>query len=109
MKAALSTVITVLNEKFGTDFTEEDRLFFEQIKEKASYDDEVIQTALANPKDKFKLGIRKKIEGLMIQRLGENDKIVERYVEDRDFQDAAFDGLAEEIYASVKESGCRNP
>jgi hypothetical protein len=40
----------------------------------------------------------------MIQRLGENDKIVERYVEDQEFQNAAFDGLADEIYASVKES-----
>jgi type I restriction enzyme R subunit len=28
----------VLNDRFGTDFTEEDRLFFEQIKEKASKD-----------------------------------------------------------------------
>ena len=49
--------------------------FFEQIKEKASKDQQVIQTAVANPKDKLKIGIRKLIEGLMIQRLGENDKI----------------------------------
>jgi hypothetical protein len=96
-KAPLSAVITVLNDRFGTDFTEEDRLFFEQIKEKASKDQQVIETALANPKDKFKIGIRKLIEGLMIQRLGENDKIVTRYVEDPDFQNAAFDGLADEI------------
>jgi type I restriction enzyme R subunit len=100
-KASLSAVITVLNDRFGTDFTEEDRLFFEQIKEKASKDQQVIQTALANPKDKFKIGIRKLIEGLMIQRLGENDKIVTRYVEDQDFQNAAFDGLADEIFDSV--------
>ena len=73
----------VLNDRFGTDFTEEDRLFFEQIKEKASKDEKVIQTARANPKDKFKIGIRKLIEDLMIQRLGENDKIVTRYVEDQ--------------------------
>jgi len=28
----LSEIIHALNERFGTDFTEEDRLFFEQIK-----------------------------------------------------------------------------
>ena len=100
-KAPLSAVITVLNDRFGTDFAEEDRLFFEQIKEKASKDQQIIETALANPKDKFKIGIRKLIEGLMIQRLGENDKIVTRYVEDQDFQNAAFDGLADEIFDSV--------
>jgi hypothetical protein len=85
-----------------SDFTEEDRLFFEQIKEKVSKDQQVIQTALANPKDKFKIGIRKLIEGRMIQRLGENDKIVTRYVEDQDFQNAAFDGLAG-VKSSVTE------
>jgi hypothetical protein len=59
------------------------------------------RTPLANPKDKFKIGIRKLIENLMIQRLGENDKIVTRYVEDQDFRNAAFDGLADEIFDSV--------
>jgi type I restriction enzyme R subunit len=73
----------------------------EQIKEKASKDLQVIETALANPKDKFKIGIRKRIEGLMIQRLEENGKIVTRYVEDQDFQNAAFDVLADEIFESV--------
>ena len=33
-KAPLSEIIDVLNERFGTNFTEEDRLFFEQIKQK---------------------------------------------------------------------------
>jgi type I restriction enzyme R subunit len=33
-KAPLSEIIGVLNERFGTSFTEEDRLFFQQIKEK---------------------------------------------------------------------------
>jgi hypothetical protein len=37
----------------------------------------------------------------MIQRLGENDRIVTRYVADQDFQDAAFNGLADEIFDSV--------
>jgi type I restriction enzyme R subunit len=91
----------VLNDRFGTDFADEDRLFLEQIKEKASKDQQVIETALANPKDKFKIGIRKLIEGLMIQRLEENGKIVTRYVEDHDFQNVAFDGLADEIFDSV--------
>jgi type I restriction enzyme, R subunit len=100
-RTPLSSVITVLNDRFGTDFTDEDRLFLEQIKEKASKDQQVIETALANPKDKFKIGIRKLIEGLMIQRLEENGKIVTRYVEDQDFQNVAFDGLADEIFDSV--------
>jgi type I restriction enzyme, R subunit len=37
-KAPLSAVIIVLNDRFGRDFTEEERLFFEQIEEKATLD-----------------------------------------------------------------------
>ena len=37
-----SKIIQVLNERFGTEFNEEDRLFFQQIKEKACNDNQVI-------------------------------------------------------------------
>jgi type I restriction enzyme R subunit len=101
-KIPLSEIIIVLNERFGTQFTEEDRLFFQQIKEKACRDEQVIQTALANPLDKFELGIRKLIEDFMIQRLAENDDIVTRYMEGGDFQDSAFPILAKEIFDSIR-------
>jgi type I restriction enzyme R subunit len=99
--APLSEIIQVLNDRFGTQFTEEDRLFFQQIKEKALKSEQVIQTALANPLDKFELGIRKLIEDFMIERMGENDKIVTRYMADREFQASAFPILAREIFDSV--------
>jgi type I restriction enzyme R subunit len=103
-KAPLSEIIEVLNERFGTQFTEEDRLFFQQIKEKACKSEQVIQTALANSLDKFELGVRKLIEDLMIERMGENDKIVTRYMADRDFQGSAFPILAKEIFETVRQS-----
>jgi type I restriction enzyme, R subunit len=102
-KIPLSEIIEVLNERFGTQFTEEDRLFFQQIKEKACKDKQVIQTALANPLDKFELGIRKLVEEFMIERMGENDKIVTRYMADNEFQGAAFPILAKEIFEAVRE------
>ena len=92
----------MLNERFGTQFTEEDRLFFEQIKEKACKSEQVIQTAMANPLDKFELGIRKLIEDLMIERMAENDKIVTRYMADQEFQGSAFPILAREIFEAVR-------
>ncbi len=101
-KAPLSEIIEVLNERFGTQFTEEDRLFFQQIKEKACKSEQVIQTALANPLDKFELGIRKLIEDFMIERMSENDKIVTRYMADKDFQGSAFPILAREIFEAVR-------
>jgi len=39
---------------------------------------------------------------LMIERMGENDKIVTRYMSDQEFQGSAFPILAREILNSIK-------
>jgi len=62
----------------------------------------VVDTALSNPFDKFEIGVRQLIESLMIQRLGENDDIVTRYMEDATFQGAAFPILAKEIFEEIR-------
>jgi type I restriction enzyme R subunit len=97
----LPEIIQILNDRFGTDFTEEDRLFFEQIKEKAGKDERVRETARANPFDKFEPGIKKIIQDIMMQRLADNDAIVTRHMDDADFRGAVFPLLAKEIYEGV--------
>lgn len=77
---------------------EEDRLFFQQIKEKACSSEQVVRTALANPLDKFQLGVGE----LMIERMGENDANVTRYIADREFQGSAFPILAREFFDAVR-------
>ncbi len=104
-KKPLSEIINTLNDKFGTDFSEEDRLFFEQIKEKAVKDERVVKTAIANPViEKFELGIKAIIESFMLQRLSENDSIVSRYMSDIDFQKPVFHLLAKDIYKTVRNA-----
>ncbi|MCC6351909.1 MAG: type I restriction endonuclease subunit R [Fimbriimonadaceae bacterium] len=100
-EAPLSEIIVALNQKFATDFTEEDRLFFEQIQERARTNEQIRQTALANPFDRFQLGIRKLIEELMVERMAKNDKIVTRYMDDTDFQNTAFLPLARSIFDAI--------
>lgn len=102
--APLSEIIDVLNERFSTNFNDEDRLFFEQIKQKATNDPAVIRLRQANPFDKFQLGLRKLLEDLMIQRMNENDKIVTRYMDDKAFEDAAFAILSKLIYETIPAS-----
>lgn len=97
----LSEIIETLNERFGTDFSEADRLFFEQIKETALRDEGVLKTAAANPLDKFELGIHQIIKDLMMKRLKENDKIVTRYMDDDKFQKVIYSILAKEIYGTI--------
>ncbi len=104
-KAPLSEIIEVLNERFGTEFNDADRLFFEQIKAKATANELVIKTANANEFDKFQLGIRKLLEDLFVERMADNDKIVTRYMADPDFQAAAFPHLAKAIYEAIRGNG----
>ena len=56
MRAPLSEIIERLNERSGTNFTEADRHFFEQVQAQAIRDERVSETARANPLDKFRLG-----------------------------------------------------
>jgi type I restriction enzyme, R subunit len=37
----------------------------------------------------------------MIQRMSENDDLVTRYMEDKEFQNAAYGVLAKEIYEKI--------
>jgi type I restriction enzyme R subunit len=108
-KAPLSEIIEILNERFGTNFTEEDRLFFQQITERARHNQQVIQLRQANPYDKFQLGLRKMIEEFMVQRMSDNDKIVTRYMDDKEFESAAFSVLSKAIYQAIPPSGETQP
>ena len=101
--APLSEIIERLNDRFGTDFTDEDRLFFEQVKERAVRDEDVRRMAQANTYDKFALGFRPQLGKLMVERMGENDAIVTRYLDDAEFQQTASEVLAREVYEAVGE------
>ena len=62
----------------------------------------MVRTALANTLDRFEMGVRGLIEDLMLERMGENDRIVTRYVSDEEFQGSAFPVLAREIFETVR-------
>ena len=101
--APLSEIIERLNDRFGTDFTDEDRHFFEQVKERAVRKDEVRRMAQANTYEKFALGVRPEIGKLMIERMAENDALVTRFLDEADFQEIVSEALAREIFAAVAE------
>ncbi|MBF5043176.1 type I restriction endonuclease subunit R [Aggregicoccus sp. 17bor-14] len=98
----LSEIIDVLNERFGTAFTEADQILFDQFVAEAKADAEVMQRAAANPFDNFALSMKAKVEGLMIDRMEQNGAIVTRYLNDEAFRDVAFRELARRIYDELR-------
>ncbi len=109
VEAPLSEIIDVLNERFGTEFTQADQLLFDQFIQQAKEDGEVVERALANPLDNFELAMRPKVETLMIDRMDQNQDIVNRYLNDPAFQTAAFKAIVKRVYDEIRRSSTRPP
>ena len=73
-EAPLSEIIAKLNDRFGTAFTETDRLFMEQLQQDGANDEDISQTVLANTFEKFDLAVRQLLPKLMIDRMAGNDR-----------------------------------
>ncbi len=99
----LSELIDILNERFGTDFTEADQLFFDQIEAEAKVDDNLKQAAKANTMNDFLHIFKKSFEGLVIDRMEGNDDIFNRLMSDAEFRDLAQDSLGQKLYKVLAE------
>ena len=73
--AKLSDIIDVLNDRFGTDFTEADRYFFAQIEEELVADEQLSQQAQSNTIENFKYGFDDKFLNTLIERMDINREI----------------------------------
>jgi len=102
VEVPLSEIIEVLNERFGTEFTKADQLLFDQFIQEAKQDHEVVERALANQLDNFELAMKQKFDGLMLDRMDQNQEIVNRYLNDPAFQSAAFKALVKRIYDEIR-------
>ena len=89
--------------------TKADQLLFDQFIQEAKQDQEVVERALANPLDNFELAVKPKVEGLMIDRMDQNQEILNRYLNDPAFQSAAFKALVKRIYDEIRRSGSSPP
>lgn len=94
----LSELIDILNERFGTDFTEADQLFFDQIEAEAKGDDNLRQAAKVNSMADFLDIFKKMFEGLVIDRMEGNEDIFGRLMSDAEFRDLAQDNLGQKLY-----------
>ena len=103
-KATLSEIIDVLNERFGTEFEEADRLFFEQI-EAELMNDETLQTqAKVNKLDTFKYAFEEMFIDKLIDRMDQNQEIFEKILEDQSFGGLVKELMMKKVYARLNEN-----
>ncbi len=96
----LSELIQILNDRFGTDFTQADQLFFDQIHEEAIEDEDLRRAASVNSIDDFRYVFEKAFEGLVIDRMEDNEQIFSKLMNDREFRKVASEHLLSKVYQS---------
>lgn len=104
-EVVLSSLIEKLNERFGTDFTEADQLFFDQIRASAEKDERIVAAAQANNLEAFSAFLARALDELFIDRMEGNEEIFSRVMSDQEFRSAAHEHLAKEIFRRVRETG----
>jgi type I restriction enzyme R subunit len=101
---ALSRLIDLINERFGSELTEADQLFFDQIAEAASQNESLRKAAEVNSLDKFQLVFRQVLESLFIERMELNEELFTNYMSKPDLQDVVTKWLGSQVYDRLGKS-----
>lgn len=101
----LSTLVGKLNERFGTEFTPADQLFFDQIRETAVSNEQLRQAVMANTLDNFEPVFNKALENLFVERMDGNEEIFVRLMNDEAFRNIASSYLVRAVYQQIKMAG----
>lgn len=96
--AQLSEIIDVLNQRFGTEFDEADKLFFDQIEAELMQDTTLEAQALANKMDTFKYAFEDLFTGKLVERMDQNQDIFEKILEDKAFGSLVKEWMMRRVY-----------
>ena len=102
-EALLSEIINVLNERFGTEFEEADKLFFEQIEAELMKDETLQTQAKVNKIDTFKYAFEDLFITKLIDRMDQNQEIFEKILEDKVFGNLVKELMMKKVYKKMNE------
>lgn len=102
-QAQLSEIIKVLNDRFGTEFTEADKLFFDQIEAELMLDEELSLQARSNSMENFKFGFEDRFLTKVIQRMELNQDIFTKIMDNEDFSQLVKEWMLKKVYRKMNE------
>ncbi len=98
----LSSIIERFNERYGTDWTDADRLFPDAIAEDLINDERIQLEAGANDLDAFKVGFDATYLAAIASRLDRNDKVAGQLIDDEELRAALVAEYLPGIYARAR-------
>jgi len=99
----LSRVVDVLNERFGTEFTVADELFWDQVRADATADESVRDAGEANTIDNFAHIFDRKLEEIVIGRMDRNSDQVVRFLDNPEIRELVTRLMRNQVYSRIQE------
>jgi type I restriction enzyme R subunit len=101
----LSRLIEALNERFGTNLTDADRVWFEQQQLHHANNPELKEVAIANDYENFAMFFEPKIETDLIERHEANEDLFKAFFNQPDFKKMMTEALSRSLYNFFNSSG----
>lgn len=101
-KEFLSLIIEEVNERFGTDFTDGDKVFFAELETRLTGNQTLNQSAKTNTKDALKLVFAHIFEDQLHTMVESNFDIYKKIVENAEFGQFVKEKMFEEVYTKLK-------
>ncbi|MFH0756360.1 MAG: type I restriction endonuclease [Bacteroidota bacterium] len=102
-KSPISEIIELLNQRFGTEFSEANRLFIDQVKEDMIANEDLSFQAKNNTLENFSFGFREVFESTLIDRMDMNQDIFKLIMDDKEFGGKVKTYLLKEVYKQLRE------
>ena len=99
----LSQIIFELNERFGTDFTDEDKVFIEQLEEKLAGDVALEASVRVNPPENARLTFDHVVNDKLQEMINSNFKFYKQVTDDQEFSKVFFNWLFERYLGKAKK------
>ena len=74
----------------------------DSIKENAISNTDLKQAAIANTMENFGYVFKKALEGLFIDRMDQNEEIMAKFMNDKEFQETVGKHLLKEVYEQIR-------
>ena len=101
----LSEIIRILNEQFGLQLTDTDKLLFDQFEEVWLSNSDILAQARNNDFDNFLLVFQRLFLDTVINRMDVNDEIFQRILNDANFKELLLEWYARQVFSKANKSG----
>ncbi len=102
--ASLTAIIEKVNERFGTEFTEMDKVL-EQIKEDVMKDEKWADVAASNTMETFSRIFEKRLQEAILNRYQQNTEFFDKLFQDPAFLETIENELMQDIYHTYRQRG----